>query len=297
MRRRPAFTMIELLVVIAIIAVLIALLLPAIQSVRELARRTQCTNNLMQLGLALGNYASTHRVLPPGAVNFTRPVLNLPQGYHHSWVVQVLPFLEQRNVYRHFDFRRGVYADENLTARGTKIQTFLCPSSSFVGQMCYVGCHHDVEAPIDVDNHGVLYLNSHVAYDDITDGLAHTILLGEVKNAASLGWASGTRATLRNTGSRINDRDPTSPSPGGRVFPTPNPLSQSDDLATVVQTMIDDGILPIGFVGGFSSSHPSGSNFLFCDGSVQFLKQSINEHVFRLLGNRADGEIVDADAY
>jgi prepilin-type processing-associated H-X9-DG protein len=61
--------------------------------------------------------------------------------------------------------------------------------------------------------------------------------------------------------------------------------------------MIDDGVLPMGFVGGFSSSHPSGSNFLFCDGSVQFLKQSINEYVFRLLGNRADGQIVDAEAY
>jgi prepilin-type N-terminal cleavage/methylation domain-containing protein/prepilin-type processing-associated H-X9-DG protein len=295
-RRRPAFTMIELLVVIAIIAVLIALLLPAIQSVREMARRTQCANNLMQLGLALGNYASTHRVLPPGVVNFTHPVLNLPQGYHHSWVVQVLPFLEQRNVYQRFDFRRGVYADENLTARGTKIQTFHCPSSPF-GQTSYAGCHHDVEAPIDVDNRGVLYLNSHVAYDEITDGLANTILLGEVKNAASLGWASGTRATLRNTGTRINEHDPTSPNLAGGVFRTPNPPSQADNVATVVQTLVDDGVLPIGFVGGFSSYHPNGSNFLFCDGSVQFLKQSIDGYVFRLLGNRADGEIVDAEAY
>jgi prepilin-type processing-associated H-X9-DG protein len=289
--------MIELLVVIAIIAVLIALLLPAIQSVREMARRTQCTNNLMQIGLALGNYTSTHRVLPPGVVNFTHPIVNLPQGYHHSWVVQVLPFLEQRNVYQRFDFRRGVYADANETARGTRIQTFLCPSSPIVGLMCYAGCHHDVEAPIDLDNHGVLYLNSHVAHDDIADGLANTILLGEVKSGASLGWASGTRATLRNTGSRINAHDPTSsPSAGSRVIPNPNPLPKAENLAAV-QAMIDDGVLPIGFVGGFSSFHSSGSNFLFCDGSVEFLKQSINEHVFRLLGNRADGEIVDADAY
>jgi prepilin-type N-terminal cleavage/methylation domain-containing protein/prepilin-type processing-associated H-X9-DG protein len=297
MRRRPAFTMIELLVVMAIISILIALLLPAIQSIREMARRTQCANNLMQLGVALGNYASTHRVLPPGVVDFTRPVVNAPQGYHHSWVVQVLPFLEQRNVYQRFDFRSGVYAGANETAaRGTRIHTFLCPSSSSVGPMSYVGCHHDVEAPIDVDNHGVLYLNSHVAFDEISDGLANTILLGEVRNGPSLGWASGTRASLRNTGTRINARDPTTVGPGGGAFPGPYPLSQADDLATV-QTMVDDGVLPIGFVGGFSSFHPSASNFLFCDGSVHLLNVSINEHVFRLLGNRADGEIIDADDY
>src|SRR5579883_275811 len=298
MRRRPAFTMIELLVVIAIIAILIALLLPAIQSSRELARRTQCANNLMQIGLALGNYTSTHRVLPPGSVDFTRPIVNLPQGYHHSWVVQILPFLEQRNVYRRFDFRRGVYAAANDTARGTRIMTFLCPSSPIVGQMSYAGCHHDVEAPIDVDNHGVLYLNSHVAHDDIADGLANTILVGEARNGASLGWASGTRSTLRNTGTRINDLDPTSASsPTGRPITNPNPYYQDDNLATV-QNLVENGVLPIGFVGGFSSFHSSqGCNFLFCDGAVHFLKQSIDQHVFRLLGNRADGEILDADAY
>jgi prepilin-type N-terminal cleavage/methylation domain-containing protein/prepilin-type processing-associated H-X9-DG protein len=297
MRRRPAFTMIELLVVIAIIAVLIALLLPAIQSIREMARRTQCANNLMQFGIALGNYTTTHHVLPPGVVNDKGPIVNLPQGYHHSWVVQVLPFLEQRNVYQRFDFRRGVYADDNATARGAKIQTFLCPSSPNVGQMSYAGCHHDVEAPIDVDNHGVLYLNSHVAHDDITDGLANTILLGEVRGGPSLGWASGTRATLRNTGTRINDRDPTTTGPGGRAFPGPTPYSQDPDNLATVQTMVDDGVLPIGFVGGFSSFHPQGSNFLFCDGSVHLLNRSINERNFRLLGNRADGEIIDADGY
>src|SRR5438445_10225759 len=103
MRRRPAFTMIELLVVIAIIAILIGILLPAVQSAREMARRVQCTNNLLQLGIALGNYASTHGVLPPGVVNDKGPILNRPQGYHHGWAVQILPFIERGNVYRRFD--------------------------------------------------------------------------------------------------------------------------------------------------------------------------------------------------
>src|SRR5437588_8984077 len=164
--RRPAFTMIELLVVIAIIATLIGILLPAIQSAREVARRTYCTNNLLQLGIALGNYTSTHRVLPPGVVNDKGPILNLPQGYHYGWAVQLLPFIEQRNIYRRFDFRQGVYEPSNETARNLRIWTFLCPSSSRPGPMNYAGCHHDVEAPIDADNQGVLFLNSHVRYDD-----------------------------------------------------------------------------------------------------------------------------------
>ncbi len=87
-RRRTAFTLIELLVVIAIISVLIALLLPAVQAAREAARRVQCVNNLMQLGIALHNYESSYEVLPPGSVNPTGPILNVPKGYHFSWMVQ-----------------------------------------------------------------------------------------------------------------------------------------------------------------------------------------------------------------
>src|SRR5215471_11731879 len=115
MRRRPAFTMIELLTVVAIIGILISLLLPAIQSSRETARQVQCANNLMQLGVALGHYTSTHRVLPPGVVNAKGPILNLPQGYHFSWSVQVLPFIERGTVHRRFDFREGVYEPCNET--------------------------------------------------------------------------------------------------------------------------------------------------------------------------------------
>ena len=181
MKRRRAFTLIELLIVIAIIAVLIALLLPAIQSAREQARRTQCLNNLLQLGLALGNYASTHSVLPPGVVNATGPITNVPGGYHHGWTVQILPFLGQSNIYNHINIRESVYADSNLTVRGVHVSTFICPSDGRPGPTSYAGCHHDVEAAIAADNHGVLYLNSHVRFDEITDGIAQTILLGEMR--------------------------------------------------------------------------------------------------------------------
>jgi prepilin-type processing-associated H-X9-DG protein/prepilin-type N-terminal cleavage/methylation domain-containing protein len=294
MSRRRAFTLIELLIVVGIIAVLIALLLPAIQAAREQARRAQCVNNLLQLGLAMGNYASTHSVLPPGVVNETGPILNVPRGYHHGWAVQVLPFIGQNNIYNHFNLQESVYAASNMTARDVHIATLLCPSDGRPSESSYAGCHHDIEAAIAVDNHGVLYLNSHVGFDDITDGLGQTILLGELLQdsaSVSLGWASGTNSTLRNTGHPIND-----PSSLDAVFANTPQLTQAERFAAIAK-MADEGALPIGFVGGFASRHPHGANFLFCDGSVRFLKRSVSRHVYQLLGHRADGEPISDDAF
>jgi type II secretory pathway pseudopilin PulG len=289
--------MIELLMVIGIVGVLIGLLLPAIQSSRESARQVQCANNLMQLGVAMGSYTSTHRVLPPGVVNDKGPILNLPQGYHYGWAVQVLPFFERGAVHRRFNFREGVYVPSNETARTVSIPTFLCPSNFLPGPTSYAGCHHHVEAPIDVENQGVLFLNSHVGYDDITDGLAETILLGEIRSGGpTLGWASGTRASLRNTGTRINARDPFLPSPGSSASFSGNPVDPRERAAAVVK-LVEDGVLPIDSVGGYSSWHPGGSNFLFCNGSVRSLKQNIDEGVYRSLGNRADGNLISDDQF
>ena len=176
---------------------------------RDGAAMAQCTNNLLQLGIGMGNYASTHSVFPPGVVNDKGPILNLPHGYHHSWVVQILPFIGQDNVYRRIDLRRGVYESANATAVAVMINTLHCPSQFRSGPTSYAGCHHDVDAPIADDNHGVLYLNSRVRYDDVPDGPAYTILIGEFRMVGpSLGWASGTRSTLRNTGYPLNARTP-----------------------------------------------------------------------------------------
>jgi prepilin-type N-terminal cleavage/methylation domain-containing protein/prepilin-type processing-associated H-X9-DG protein len=295
MLQRRGFTMIELLTVVAIIAILIALLLPAVQSARETARRVQCEKNLLQLGIAMGNYASTHHVFPPGVVNDKGPISNLPRGYHVGWAVQILPFIEQGNIYRRIDFRQGVYAQANQSTLSHSIYVFLCPSDSWAGQMSYMGCHHEVEAPIHADNHGMLYLNSHVAYDDIVDGPAYTILVGESVGSATLGWASGTRATLRNGGHRLNEPDPwatmwRSPSP----YLHTNPDLQDPDTDTSAE---QGGGLTSYYVGGFSSHHPQGVNFLFCDGSARFLKVSIDQQVLRRLANRADGEVIGDDQF
>jgi prepilin-type N-terminal cleavage/methylation domain-containing protein/prepilin-type processing-associated H-X9-DG protein len=291
---RRGFTLVEMLTVVMIIAILIALLLPAVQSAREAARATQCRNNLLQIGIALGNYASTHHVLPPGVVNDKGPISNLPRGYHVGWAVQILPFLEQGNRYRQIDFRQGIYADSNATTLATRLTLFLCPSDWRAGPMNYMGCHHDVEAPIDADNHGVLYLNSRVGYDDITDGPSYTILLGEARHATSLGWASGTRATLRNTGHPLNAAAPlVTPRPATLWYPLP----PSPPEPGAVEASVQGGLLPMSYVGGFSSDHPVGANFLLCDGSVRFIKESIDQRVLRRLGNRADGELIDDEQF
>ncbi len=201
MERRAGFTLIELLVVIAIIVILIALLLPAVQSAREAARRAQCLNNLMQLGIAVQNYGSVYEVFPPGVVNDTGPVLDQPKGYHFGWLVRVLPYCEMKNIYNHFNLKLSLYETQNLTTRTTLVRSFLCPSDNRAGRTIndvaltnYAACHNDVEAPIDVKNNGVFFLNAALRYEDIPDGSSQTIFFGEKLNdGMGEGWASGTQ--------------------------------------------------------------------------------------------------------
>jgi len=309
--RSPGLTLIELLVVIAIIAVLIALLLPAVQACREAARRCQCVNNLMQIGIAAKNYETAFEVLPPGVVNPTGPIQNKPNGYHFSWITQLLPYLDQKPIYRHLDLNAGVYQSQNDTARGVLIRTLLCPSVPGAERMItpgaapawgdpalshYAACHNDVEAPIDAKNNGVFFLNSRIRYEDIEDGSSQTIFFGEkLADTAELGWASGTRSTLRNAGWGLNS--PYFPP----VTPATPPVEEDADGAPMANPGAGGGNkapeAPVDPVGGFSSRHPGGANFGFGDGSVRFLKSTITPKVFRALANRADGEMIGADAY
>lgn len=275
---RPAsrgFTLIELLVVISIISILIAMLLPALQSAREAARRTSCWNNMAQLGLALHDYEYHYETFPPGVTNPDGPIRNEAEGIHVSWVVKILPYMEERAVFKQFDQAAGAYAAANSEARSASIPVLECPSVPNMGEpddgvqrISYAGCHHDTESPIDKDNHGLLFLNSRVRYSDIFDGSSKTILLGEMLvSENSLGWASGTRATLRNTGS----------------------FEQSGLPGSAAEEFVEDPL----YVGGFGSFHAGDlANFVFADGSVRALSQSIEPKLFRQLGHRADGEII-----
>ncbi len=278
--KRHAFTLVELLVVIAIIGILVGLLLPAVQAAREAARRCMCMNNIAQLALAVHTHEFGTEHFPSGVINATGPIRNEAIGQHVSWIVQVLPQMEQSALYRHFDQEAGTYAAANQTARRVRIPTIICPSSPEMipdddrqspGISNYAGCHHDSEAPIDADNNGVFFLNSRLRFSQILDGSSQTILLGEMlPGPGSLGWASGTRATLRNTGS----------------FKSPPKLPSKFEPATVVDLT---GSMT---VGGFSSYHTGGANFAFADGSVHFLSLSIEERLLSQLGNRADGELL-----
>ena len=311
--RPRGFTLIELLVVIAIISVLIALLLPAVQAAREAARRCQCLNNMMQIGIALKSYENAFETLPPGVVNPTGPIVDAPNGYHYGWITQILPYLDARPVYRKLDFAADLYAPQNASARAVMLGTLLCPSfpgatRSNTGLMPpgpldpaltnYAGCHNDVESPIDAKNNGVFFLNSRIRYEDVEDGTSCTIYFGEkIPDAAELGWASGTRSTLRNTGSIVNAKTPPPPFPG--LPSTPADLSGADEAtggtAKGGSKVVGEAIKPV--VGGFGSRHPGGANIGMGDGSVRYLKNSIHTSVLAKLGNRADGETIGSNEY
>lgn len=285
--RPRGFTLIELLVVIAIIAILIALLLPAVQQAREAARRTQCKNNLMQIGLALHNYEMAFEILPPGCVNETGPIRNVEEGYHMSWIVQILPCMEQSNVFSQINFNSSVYSATNGGFRSMVIPTLLCPSDwqsqSSQGNLTmamnnYAASFGGEDVPIDVKNNGVMFLNSSVGFRQIRDGLSNTILVGEkcvVEDANELGWMSGTKSTLRNTGVPINGGWDVGGT-GAGASRLRKPLPPPSDTAT----------------SGFSSYHIGGSQVVLVDGSVRFISENISLTVYANLGNRADMEFI-----
>ena len=276
---RRGFTLIELLVVIAIIAILIALLLPAVQQAREAARRTTCKNNLAQIGLALHNYEQQWEVLPPGTVNPDGPIRWEEQGYHFSWTLALLPYIDQHPLFEHYDLAKGVYAAENSDVRKVSISVYGCPSSPHshgakspggmqLAQSSYAGCHHHEEAMIDVDQTGVFFLNSSVRYEQIRDGASNTIFVGEkVDTPITLGWGSGTRETLRNAGS----------------IQGPGPWEDHRQQNPP----------PANHVGGFGSYHAGGAQFALGDGSVRFISENIDPGTFKNLGHRTDGNLMD----
>ncbi|MCG2682020.1 MAG: DUF1559 domain-containing protein [Planctomycetales bacterium] len=304
------FTLVELLVVITIIGIMLALTLPGVMASRESARRMACLNNLTQIGMALANYEAAQESLPSGTIDAEGPVRNIPQGYKMSWLVQILPYLDEKVLFDQIDFSVGAYNEKNARGRAINVPTFVCPSCGICritppapgsdGQWSssnksragagtwtasnYAGCQNGVETPIDSDNDGVLFLNSKVRRDDATDGAAHTIFVGEkLIGLHDLGWMSGTRATLRNTGTPPNQTPGDSSS-----LPVAAKPADDDPDATKPDAEMNDL-----FVGGFGSCHPDVCNYLFGDGRTDSITNSIDPDVLRKLGDRAGGELIE----
>lgn len=289
--RRHGFTLIELLVSIVIIAILTALLLPAVQNARESARRTQCRNNLKQFGLALHNYSDVHNVLPPGYLFRPDPAGNA-MGF--GWGALILPMLEQETLYRRIDFNRPVWDNANTSARIRHLPSFLCPSDpisdrEFVGmggspaEEYAMGCYVANFGPPDLDGNqeqrdGVFSRNSATQLGHITDGLSQTLFVGERVNgpfriAASHGIHFAYETTWCCAVREVTD--PTDDHGHMVLFHAGHPPndSQSDDRDV-------------------SSAHESVSYFLMGDGRVRGLSATIDFAVYQALSTRAKSEVM-----
>jgi prepilin-type N-terminal cleavage/methylation domain-containing protein/prepilin-type processing-associated H-X9-DG protein len=310
---RRAFTLIELLVVIAIIGVLVSLLLPAVQKVREAASRTQCSNNLKQIGLGLHSYHDTHHTFPPGyrasaayydGGNDTAP------GW--GWGAFVLPYLEQVSLHRELSFNQPV---QNTQAIQRLVKAYVCPSDiapeaafpvpdGFGNTVCwaasssYAACvGGDESATTDSTGQGIFYRNSGTRIADIADGTSTTILIGERAWSNANGvWAGAITGGVIMRG-QYNPCQPVVP----KAWYPAATLVQAH--AHLNNALVD----PDGSAGmdDFASRHPSGSNFLFADGSVHFLRSvpsdnpdgsyTANGVIFQALATRAGGEVVPGD--
>lgn len=323
---RRGYTLIELLVTIAIAAILMAMILPAMQRSRDTARRSRCAQNLSQLGLALHAYHDTFTHLPAGCVNARGPVQLAAEGFHHSWIIPLLPYLDEAALAERIDPTLSIYAAQQLPARQVILQDLVCPADPVVamsteelgsvGLSSYAGSHHHKSAAIDINNTGLLFLNRVVRFDDIPDGTSFVYMLGEIRrNRDTLGWASGTRSTLRNTGRPINA------TPGGKshqdVTLEESDSDLPDQLGPGWDELGDSSMSGAGSVeetaanseprppapptadvaaldpGGFGSHHTGGCHFLMGDGRVQFVSDSIDMNVYRRLAHRSDRMVVE----
>lgn len=291
-RHRPGFTLVELIVVIAIIGMLMGLLLPAVQRVRDAAARTRCCNNLRQIGLAAQNYQGVFRVLPTG--------MRYQQGHDPyslmSWLTELLPFVEQDNLWAitQAAYRQTPNPLINPPHVGltTVLTLFVCPSDGRADQAqlaqreqirvaftSYLG----VEGKNLLTNDGVLFVDSHIYPADITDGTSQTLLAGERPPSTDFQfgwWYAGTGQQFTGSADMVLGVEEINvlpytlaPCPKGAYTYGPGKVSNQCDMFH------------------FWSMHSGGANFAFCDGSTHFLSYSAAS-VLPALASRAGGEVV-----
>ncbi len=303
-KTRPAFTLIELLVVIAIIAILIGLLLPAVQKVRAAAARSQCENNLHNIGVALHDYASVFKVFPPAYK--TAPGSYGP-GY--SWAAITLPYMEQDNLYNQLGLNASPFPTPAPTdpSRGTAVATpltqtplaiYRCPSDTGAELNPFrdnfaTSNYRAVAGPInnaafyaDLDMGGVMYQNSRTRFQQIKDGTSNTVVIGECRLSYDPGTGLGQKACIwacmRGLDNSVSSVwvsdvmwwiDDTPDGNGGYLYNINGTANQS-----------------------FSSNHGGGAFFCFADGSVRYFYDSTNISLMKYLAGRADGVVVNLDA-
>ena len=281
--KRRAFTLIELLVVIAIIAVLIALLLPAVQQARESARRTQCRNNLKQLGLALHNYESSARVFPFGVLGVNGTASNTNQL--HTWHAEILPYIDQAPLAASYQWSVPFSDAANQAFVKTKIPGYVCPSHTDQGPVSglWGQNHYSGNAGVTSGtNDGVLYPMSSVTFRDITDGTSQTLAAAEIAYELG-GWARGSFPGAGGGGG----------GGGGqgyaravmRWWQAP-PACARPGLNPPVTTCNNSAERSL----QFSSLHVGGVHGLMCDGRVVFLSENMDLNVQRAMGTRSGGE-------
>jgi prepilin-type N-terminal cleavage/methylation domain-containing protein/prepilin-type processing-associated H-X9-DG protein len=298
-RVRRAFTLIELLVVIAIIAILIGLLLPAVQKVREAAATTQCKNNLKQIGLACHGYHDAQKSLPPGylaSAPYADGATDTAPGW--GWGAFLLPHLEQDNLYRQLNFNQPVEKSQN--AIQTMVKVYLCPSdlppagafpiSDATGATVALAAPSSYAATVGPDatdvadptGLGVFYRNSRTRLTDITDGTSQTVMIGDRAWADSQGiWAGAPAGAVVRPGPRNLWQNVTAPAPTFVLV---------HNHWINIKTDSDGGL------DDFSGYHNDGINVLFADGSVHFLRSitvdGAERRAFWAMGTRSGCEVI-----
>jgi prepilin-type N-terminal cleavage/methylation domain-containing protein/prepilin-type processing-associated H-X9-DG protein len=321
-RKRCGFTLIELLVVIAIIGILIALLLPAVQKVREAARRMQCTNNLKQIGLAMHNYHDSFGILPPQTAN------NLNTCCYGTWQMAVLPYVEQDNLWKLYVNYANVLGtgqrydkDQNLLVTSTRLSVFQCPSD--IAAVAKTVGYNGQEYAIVLNNYlvnvgnidyaqgkdgvfegepdGLMFLGAPFArakqyrLTDILDGTSNTLMAAEIRQGQP-GAAGDYRGnTWWGEGSGFTTfRTPNSPDPDyisqNCVDASVNPLNAP--CKSVVGKKPDGTTDTNIEVFAARSRHPGGVNVLLCDGSGRFVSNSIDWATWQALGTAYGGEVL-----
>lgn len=279
--------MIELLVVIAIIAILIGLLLPAVQKVRDAASRLQCTNNLKQIGLALQTHHDANRQFPAGYTSGVGATGD-DTGPGWGWAAYILPQMEQQNLFNQINFDQPIQAATNSTARTTIVKAYMCPAENppptittaavvcDVASANYIGMFGVGEPGVDGD--GIFYRNSVTKIGDIRDGTSNTIAAGERSYRVGQSTWVGAVAGANHL------------APAGAIVPDQTENASNFVLGHTAEAV--DGPTRPKEQNHFASRHAGGVVFVFADGHVASLSSSVNYTVFKALSTRAGGETI-----